>query len=109
MGARRAGPASPQGATGPQMLLRAAVSVRGYLAPAALFDEQRRLVAASRRWEELMGLADLDYVGKRIEECVERPSPSLLEMHRRAAAGENLLSEEEAYDGPDGSTRWLSC
>ena len=75
--------------------------------PIALFDTDRRFLAASHAWEQISGLAGHDYLGKRIEEVLADVDPKVRALHRRCAKGEHLTQNEAAYVGADGQTRWL--
>ncbi len=85
------------------------MSIRGSPAPTALFDADRRFVGATPRWEEVTGISGRDYVGRRIEEMLPELDAQFIALHRRAADGEHLASEEEPYVDLEGETRWLSC
>ena len=77
--------------------------------PMALFDLDRRFLAASPGWERVAGLAGRDYLGKRIEEVIPELTEGAPELHRRCAAGEHILDNEAPYVGSDGETYWLCC
>ena len=77
--------------------------------PLAFFDLDRRLLGASRSFEQIAGIQGRDYVGQRLEALIPGVEPEVIELHRRAAAGENLLHDEEVYVDSDGERRWLSC
>ena len=85
------------------------MSILGSPAPTALFDRQRRFVGATAKWEEVAGLVGKAYVGKRIDDVLAGSCAELLDMHRRAAKGEHLVGDQEAYVDALGETRWLSC
>ena len=91
------------------LLERLLVSTRRAPVPMALFDLDRRFLAASAGWEQVAGLTDVDYVGKRIEEIIADLSADTAELHRRCAAGEHILDNEAPYVGADGLTYWLCC
>jgi PAS domain S-box-containing protein len=77
--------------------------------PLAFFDLDRRLLGASRSFEQIVGIQGRDYVGQRLDALIPDLAPELIKLHRRAAAGENLLHDEEVYVDSDGERRWLSC
>ena len=77
--------------------------------PIALFDIDRRLLAASTAWEQLTGIAGLDYFGKRIDQVITDLDPEVVKLHRRCAMGEHLTQNEATYLGADGRQRWLNC
>ncbi len=78
-------------------------------APLAFFDLDRRLMAASRSFERIVGIEGRDYLGKRLDEVIPDLAPELIDLHRRTAAGENLLHDEEVYVDSHGEQRWMSC
>jgi PAS domain S-box-containing protein len=88
---------------------RPLMSIRQSPAPTALFDHRRRLVGATARWEEVLGLKGKDSVGKRIEQLLPDLPKALVERHRRTARGEHLVGEQEVYVDAEGRTHWLSC
>ena len=91
------------------LLERLLASTRNAPVPMALFDLDRRFLAASAGWEQVAGLTGWPYLGLRIEEVIaELPSESV-ELHGRCALGEHLLENEAPYVGADGETRWLCC
>ncbi|HEX4095826.1 MAG TPA: ATP-binding protein [Caulobacteraceae bacterium] len=91
------------------LLERLLASTRNAPVPMALFDLNRRFLAASSGWEQIAGLAGRDYLGCRIEEVIADVPADTLELHRRCAGGEHLLENEAPYVGADGDTRWLCC
>jgi PAS domain S-box-containing protein len=91
------------------MLRRLIHSTHDAPAAVALFDPQRRFLAASPSWELITNLRGRPYLGRRIEEMIEAVPPEALELHSRTSRGEHLLGQEEAYIGADGETRWLCC
>ena len=91
------------------VLARLLLSTHDSPAPVALFDRQRRFLAASPSWELITNLKDRPYLGRSIEEMIDAVPPEALELHARTCRGEHLLGPEEAYIGADGETRWLCC
>ena len=77
--------------------------------PMALFDLERRFLAASAGWEQVSGLSGKPYLGRRIEEILQDYPADSIALHRRCAAGEHLLENEAPYAGSDGQTYWLCC
>jgi PAS domain S-box-containing protein len=91
------------------LLVRPLLSIQGSPAPTALFDANRRFVGATQRWEEVTGLAGKAYIGRLVEEALPALDDEFIALHRRAAEGEHLASEEEPHVDARGETRWLSC
>ncbi|HEY5409323.1 MAG TPA: ATP-binding protein [Caulobacteraceae bacterium] len=91
------------------MLERLLVSTRNAPVPMALFDLDRRFLAASAGWELIAGLTERPYLGMHIEEVVAELSTESVSLHERCAAGEHLLENEAPYVGADGEIRWLCC
>ena len=80
------------------------------LGPAAVFDLERRCLAASPAWERIIAPGRRDYIGKRIEEVIPDVSALTVQMHERALNGEAFLNyEEELYVDGAGDQRWLQC
>ena len=91
------------------LLARLLATTRRAPVPMALFDLERRFLAASAGWEQVAGLVGRDYAGKRIEEVIAEPPPGAVELHQRCAQGEHILDNEAPYLGADGDTYWLCC
>ncbi len=91
------------------LLERLLLSTRSAPVPIALFDHQRRFLAASAAWEQVANLEGRAYLGKRLEAVIPDLPAAVRELHRRSARGEHLLNNEEPYVGADGETRWLCC
>jgi PAS domain S-box-containing protein len=91
------------------MLRRLAHSTHDAPAPVALFDVERRFLAASPSWELITNLRGRPYLGRLVEEAIDAVPQGALELHQRTCRGEHLLGQEEAYVGADGETRWLCC
>ena len=75
----------------------------------ALFDPQRRFLAASKSWRKITNIWGQDYLGLTIEQIRSSGPDHLAEHHRRAAAGEHFVSDEEEYLDTAGVQRWLCC
>src|SRR5471030_3454681 len=76
----------------------------------ALFDTERRFLAASKSWRKITNIWGHDYVGLTVEQLEANAGrPGLVEHHRRAAAGEHFVSDDEEYIDNAGVRRWLCC
>ena len=91
------------------LLERLLASTRNAPVPMALFDLERRFLAASAGWEQVSGLTGKPYLGRRIEEVIGDLPEAAVDLHRRCAAGEHLLENEAPYVGGDGEIHWLCC
>ena len=78
-------------------------------APAALamFDNDMRYLAVSRRWLVDYGLADLDVIGKSHYEIFPEIPEHWKEAHRRGLAGEVLHADADFFQRTDGSIQWV--
>lgn len=82
-------------------------------APAAIamFDDEMRYLAVSRRYLEDYGLGDLAgpqvLVGRNHYEVFPQMPARLREVHRRVLAGETLADEDEPFPRQDGGTDWV--
>lgn len=75
----------------------------------AMFDEQMRYVAASRRYTRDYGLPDGAIIAGRSHYEVFPEIPQhWRDIHARVLAGEELSEEEEAFNREDGSVDWIS-
>ena len=73
----------------------------------ALFDRDMRYLAHSDRWAADHGLdPDQDYAGRSLYDVAPGVSDARKAAHRRALAGEPVLTEPEAFT-LGGATRWL--
>jgi PAS domain S-box-containing protein len=73
----------------------------------AMFDLDGKCRAASPGWEAIAGLCGRDYIGLSIEAVTPGASARTLELHRRAAGGENFIEPEQAVIDAQGLQRWL--
>src|SRR5882672_3436549 len=71
----------------------------------ALFDRELRYVAANSAWLNAFGLAGEPILGRRHHEIDPRGRPGLVEMQRRALAGEIVESCEGAECGAGSPSR----
>ena len=78
-------------------------------APAALamFDQEMRYLAVSRRWLEVLGIGDEPVVGRSHYDVVPDIPERWKEAHARGMAGEALRHDGDRFDRADGSVCWL--
>jgi signal transduction histidine kinase/CheY-like chemotaxis protein len=91
---------------------RVEVVLRGVttaLGPTAIFDHDRRCLAASPAWERIVARGDGSCLGKRVEEMAPGVSPQIVEMHKRAVRGEAFLNYEEELYREESGEHWLQC
>ena len=76
-------------------------------APAALamFDQNMRYLAVSRRWRQVYGVSR-DILGRSHYDVFPDIPERWKEIHRRALAGESFSRAEDRFDRADGSTIW---
>ncbi len=72
----------------------------------AMFDREMRYVAASRRWIEDYGLEEWNIIGRCHYEVAPQVPKRWREEHRRALAGETVISGEDFFENADGRVRW---
>ncbi len=90
-------------------ILQVAESTRRSPGPVAMFDGAGRYVAASPEWVRLGDLVGRDYLGRNLQDLRDDVPARVLDLHRRAAAGENLIAPDERLVGADGVPHWLQC
>ncbi len=78
-------------------------------APAALamFDEQMRYLAVSRRWLTDYGLDGADVHGRSHYEIFPEITEEWRKIHRRAMTGEVVRADDDVFVRADGTMRWL--
>ncbi|GLH70603.1 hypothetical protein GETHPA_21360 [Geothrix rubra] len=78
-------------------------------APAALalFDQEMRYLAVSRRWLSDYGLAGREVLGRSHYEIFPEITEAWKAVHRRGLAGEVVIEEEDQFIRQDGSAQWL--
>ena len=91
---------------GAEPLLR---STRNAPVPMALFDSERRLLAASPSWIAITNLQQDDDCGLLVEQAWPGLDPAIVDLHKRAASGEHFVNDEEEYVDSEGFRRWLCC
>ncbi len=73
----------------------------------AMFDNEMRYVAVSRRWLEMHSLLGRNLVGHSQYEVFPEIPESWREEHRRCLAGEEIPSEEKQLVRADGTVQWV--
>ena len=73
----------------------------------AMFDNEMRYVAASRRWIQENGFPEQEIIGRCHYEVVPGIPDRWKEMHRRGLMGESLRNDEDSFERSDGNTMWL--
>ena len=73
----------------------------------AMFDNQMRYLAASRRWKEDNGLGDRELTRQSLYNVVPEIPERWKEAHRRGLAGEVLRAEADRFERADGSVQWI--
>lgn len=74
----------------------------------ALFDNDMRYIAYSRRWRTDYRLPEQDLTGLSHYEVFPEIDTRWREVHRRALDGETLSGELDAFPRADGSTDWVT-
>lgn len=72
----------------------------------AMFGQDMRYLAASRRWMQDYGLTDT-VIGQSHYEVFPDIPASWKDVHRRGLAGETIQKEEDAFPRDNGSALWL--
>ncbi|PKG32643.1 PAS domain S-box protein, partial [Methanoregula sp.] len=74
----------------------------------AMFDNDMRYLAASRRWLADNHLGDRDIAGRSHYEIFPNLPEDLKDAHRRALAGEVISSSEYRYVHENGAVQWFT-
>lgn len=73
----------------------------------AMFDQQMRYLAVSRRWMEDYGLGEQDIIGQSHYEIFPEIPDYWRAVHQRGLAGEIIRVEEDRFERLDGCVQWL--
>ena len=78
-------------------------------APAALamFDQEMRYLAASRRWFEIHSIRNPDIIGVSHYKILPEISDVWKDAHRRGLAGEIIRNDEDRFIRFDGTIQWF--
>ncbi len=74
----------------------------------AMFDQQMRYLAVSRRWLEDYRLTDIDIIGLSHYDVFPEIPERWKEIHRRCLAGEIIQAEDELFLRADGQQEWVN-
>jgi PAS domain S-box-containing protein len=72
----------------------------------AMFDRNMCYLSASRRWASEYGLEDREFLGLSHYDVFDIPE-QWKEIHRRGLTGEVLREDDDRFELPDGSIKWL--
>lgn len=73
----------------------------------AMFDNEMRYIAASRRWFEDFGLSGKELIGRCHYDIFPEIPERWKEIHQRCLAGEVLKSDEDSFEREDGTIYWV--
>ena len=81
--------------------------VRYAPASLAMFDQEMRYIAVSRRWLDDYRLGERDIMGVSHYEVFPEIGPEWKEIHRRGLDGEVVRKDEDRFERADGSSQWV--
>jgi PAS domain S-box-containing protein len=73
----------------------------------AMFDEEMRYIAISRRWREDYHLGNADIIGRSHYEIFPEIQDGWREIHQRGLSGETIRAEEDLFPRMDGQQQWV--
>ena len=73
----------------------------------AMFDEQMRYIASSRRWRDDYDLDDQDIIGRSHYEIFPEVSEAWKKIHRRGLSGEIVRADDDFFLRTNGDKQWL--
>jgi PAS domain S-box-containing protein len=73
----------------------------------AMFDEQMRYIAISRRWSDDYHLSKRGIIGRSHYEVFPEISEAWKKIHQRALSGEIVRAEDDLFPRTDGDKQWL--
>lgn len=73
----------------------------------AMLDRELRYIVVSQHWLDYFGKTDEEIIGKPHHEILSGMPEIWYEQHLRGLEGELYKSDEDLWDMPDGSRRWL--
>jgi len=73
----------------------------------AMFDEQMRYIAISRRWRDDYDLDDRDIIGRSHYEVFPEISEAWKKIHQRGLSGEIVRAEDDLFPRTSGDKQWL--
>ncbi len=74
----------------------------------AMFDNNMRYMAASRKWREDYHLMDTDIIGRSHYEVFPEIGEDWKEIHRRVLAGHIDICPEAPFERADGTVQWIT-
>ncbi|WP_412851434.1 PAS domain S-box protein [Ectothiorhodospira shaposhnikovii] len=73
----------------------------------AMFDQDMRYLATSRRWRDTYGRGEQEIPGAYHYDVFPEISEAWKAVHRRGLAGEIVRAEEDRFEHADGTVQWL--
>jgi PAS domain S-box-containing protein len=74
----------------------------------AMFDQKMQFIAASQRWMTYFDLQGINIIGRSHYEVFPVLPDHLKDAHKRGLNGENIKSDDETFESPEGSVQYVS-